>query len=561
MGKKGYLILTGILLIFSSGLAQVDPGIPDTLRVGTATATAYGQQVVVSVFGFNDEELAGIQVPLKYSGVALRADSISYLGGRLTAADIKPVSVDTIGQKITFGAVYFGPYLAAGSGLLAKIFFTVKNGVAPETVVIDTFNEPPVTLSFVDPSTVLIEPQLVTGKVFVNVPPLPQPHNPVISVPGPKQVFGGFSLSFSVTATDVDTGDVLNITMSGPPGATFSSVPKKSPASGIFTWNTTEADTLNSPYLATFIVNDGTGRADTGQVSIEVVPLAIPPSTKGGDLNGDGIVSLVDVMYLVNYIYNNGPPPNPVAAGDIDGDCFITIADIVYLVNYVLKQGPAPLPFCLPGDVNHDGFVNLPDIVYFVNYLLKSGAQPISFKSSDVNTDCHLDLADIVFLVNFIFKGGPLPQPGCVVSTQLAAAVKHTTAEMGMVAHRSENGVLEIAIDLNLTSPAAAVMIKAEYDPAKLVGLQPGLTSRSAGMDLYYNDKGYQQVIGLLDLSGQKFVAPGEGAVLTLRFQVLDWTEFQQAIKITYSEVVAPDASQFEVHLVKGLGTSLDSIK
>ena len=552
MGKKGYLVLMGILLIFGSGLAQIDPGTPDTVRVGTATATAYGQQVALSVFGYNDETIAGVTIPLKFNGSALTPDSVSYLGGRMDNAAIKPVTIDTVGQTVFFGAVYFSGGIASGSGLLAKVYFTVKNNVAPDTVDVDTILSIG-SLGYVEPNANEFIPRFVPGKIFVNVPPLPVPHNPVLIVPGTQQVFGGFNISFSVTATDVDTGDVLTITKSGPPGSTFSHVPKKSPASGLFSWTTTAADTLNSPYLATFIVNDGTGRADTGEVSIEVLPFTTPPTGQDGDLNGDGDIDLEDVIYFVNYIFHDGPPPNPLAAGDINGDCFITVADIIYLANYILNHGPAPEPFCLPGDVNHDGFVNLPDIIYFINYLLKSGTAPVSMKSSDVNADCRLDLADIIFLVNFIFKGGPLPEPGCVVSVQMAAAVKPAAAEMGFTARKSEPGIVEIGVDLNLVKPAAAVMLKVEYDPSKFRGLPPGLTSRSQGMDLHYNDKGYLQTIGLLDLTGNNLIGSGTGSVLILRFQLLDYTDLEGAIRITYSEVVAPDASNFEVHLAKGL--------
>jgi len=347
----------------------------------------------------------------------------------------------------------------------------------------------------------------------------------------------------------------LTITKTGP--GTFSHVPKKSPASGLFSWTTTAADTLGSPHIVTFIVNDGTGRADTGEVSIEVLPFITPPAGQDGDVDGDGDVDLEDVVYLINFIFNNGPPPNPLAAGDINGDCFVTIADVVYLNNYIFKSGPAPEPFCLPGDVNHDGYVNLPDIVYFVNYLLLSGPEPVSKKSADVNADCKLDLADIVYLVNFIFKGGPIPLPGCAVSSaSLVASLKAAVTEMGLDAARTSDNVLEINLDLNLPGEAAALMLKIEYDPSKLMGQRPRLTSRTENMTLHYNDKGFQQTIGLVDLMGNNSIAPGTGTVLVLRFQVLDQTKLEQALKITFSEVVARDASPFEVRLVKGIKTN-----
>lgn len=560
MNKRACFITLAILAWFGTGLAQIDPGIPDTVRVGTATATFFGQQVVVSVFGYNSEDLAAVSIPLKFSGTALIPDSVSYVGGRLESASLKPVTIDTTGQTVLFGALFFGPALTPDTGLFAKVYFTVKDSVPPDTVDIDTFFQPPATLNFVEPSTNEFTPQFVGGKVFVNVPGPPQPHDPVLTVPGPQQVFAGFNIAFSVTATDIDTGDVLTITKSGP--GTFSHIPKKSPASGLFSWITSAGDTLGSPHLVTFIVNDGTGRADTGEVSIEVLPFTTPPAGQDGDVNGDGDVDLEDVVYLINFIFNDGPPPNPLAAGDVNGDCFVTIADVVYLSNYLLKSGPAPKPFCLPGDVNHDGYVNLPDIVYFINYMLLSGTEPVSKKSADVNADCKLDLADVVYLVNFIFKGGPIPQPGCVVSlASLVASVKAAVTELGLNAIRTGDTILEINLDLNLPQEAAALMLKIEYDPSKLKGQKPRLTSRSENMTLHYNDKGFQQTIGLVDLRGNYSIAPGTGTVLVLRFQVLDQTGLEQAFKITFSEVVAKDASPFEVRLVKGIEAIPEIVK
>ncbi|OGC78076.1 MAG: hypothetical protein A2Z27_03920 [candidate division Zixibacteria bacterium RBG_16_50_21] len=563
MGKKLVTALIWTLSLVSLGMAQIDPGTPDTIRVGTATATAYGQQVMVNVFGYNDEELAGYSIPIKFNGVALIPDSVSYLGGRLASAPVKPVTIDTSGQTVFFGAIFFTSSVPPGSGLLAKLFFTVKNGVAPDTIDLDSFFLPPAQLSLVEPNANEFVPQFVPGKVFVNVPPLPQPHDPVLTVPGPQQVFGGFNISFGVTAVDVDTQDILTITKSGIPAATFSHVPKKSPASGSFSWNTTPDDTLTSPDTVTFIVDDGTGRADTAEVVITVLPFITPPGGLDGDINGDGDVNLEDVIYLVNYVFHDGPPGNPEAVGDINGDCFITVADIIYLSNYILKGGNPPVPWCLPGDVNHDGQVNLADIIYYINYLLLSGQAPVSFKSSDVNVDCSLNLSDVVFLVNYIFRGGPEPQPGCdgPIGQAASATAEAVPAELGWRASKIGDGILEVYLDLNLTQSAAALMVKVEYDPAKLKGLPPRITTRSQNLDLHYKDSGSEQTVGLLDILNNNSIAAGQGTVLVLRFQVLNFASLQGAVRITYSEVVAPSAVPFEVRMVKELEIQGDQDK
>jgi len=61
-----------------------------------------------------------------------------------------------------------------------------------------------------------------------------------------------------------------------------------------------------------------------------------------GDANGDEIVNVGDVVYLVNYLYKNGPAPYPLAAGDANCDEIINVGDVIYLVNYLYKGGPPP---------------------------------------------------------------------------------------------------------------------------------------------------------------------------------------------------------------------------
>ncbi len=61
-----------------------------------------------------------------------------------------------------------------------------------------------------------------------------------------------------------------------------------------------------------------------------------------GDANGDQVINLADVLYLVAYLYKNGPAPNPFEAGDVDCSGGIDLNDVLYLVNYLYKNGPAP---------------------------------------------------------------------------------------------------------------------------------------------------------------------------------------------------------------------------
>jgi len=61
-----------------------------------------------------------------------------------------------------------------------------------------------------------------------------------------------------------------------------------------------------------------------------------------GDANGDESINIADAIFIINYIFTQGPPPDPVIAGDSNCDGWPTIADAVYLVNYIFKSGPPP---------------------------------------------------------------------------------------------------------------------------------------------------------------------------------------------------------------------------
>jgi hypothetical protein len=61
-----------------------------------------------------------------------------------------------------------------------------------------------------------------------------------------------------------------------------------------------------------------------------------------GDCNDDKQVDLADVVYVVTYLFDGGPAPDPIQAADVNLDGKVDIADAVYLVNYLFIGGPAP---------------------------------------------------------------------------------------------------------------------------------------------------------------------------------------------------------------------------
>lgn len=67
-----------------------------------------------------------------------------------------------------------------------------------------------------------------------------------------------------------------------------------------------------------------------------------------GDVNKDGGISSGDVVYLINFLFIGGPPPQcePITScGDVNKDGTVNISDVVYLINYLFINGPPPDKF------------------------------------------------------------------------------------------------------------------------------------------------------------------------------------------------------------------------
>jgi hypothetical protein len=51
-----------------------------------------------------------------------------------------------------------------------------------------------------------------------------------------------------------------------------------------------------------------------------------------GDVNHSGAVEAGDVVYLISYLYKNGPPPCPLSQGDVNCNGTVDAGDVVYLI-------------------------------------------------------------------------------------------------------------------------------------------------------------------------------------------------------------------------------------
>ncbi len=61
-----------------------------------------------------------------------------------------------------------------------------------------------------------------------------------------------------------------------------------------------------------------------------------------GDATGDSVVNIGDVVFLVSYLYKEGPESCIREAADANADGLVDIGDVVYLINFLFKGGLPP---------------------------------------------------------------------------------------------------------------------------------------------------------------------------------------------------------------------------
>lgn len=62
-----------------------------------------------------------------------------------------------------------------------------------------------------------------------------------------------------------------------------------------------------------------------------------------GDANGSETVNLLDITFIIGYLYKNGPSPEPEEAADPDGSGNIDLLDITFLIDYLYRRGLPPV--------------------------------------------------------------------------------------------------------------------------------------------------------------------------------------------------------------------------
>lgn len=167
------------------------------------------------------------------------------------------------------------------------------------------------------------------------------PNNPPTFAPDQQHIFvatTGDTLPISFEIDDIDECDDYSFFMYydtlndlEPPGYLDS-------LAGIFYFCAGEADT--GLFSFSLVVKEAP-YADTAEVQVYHFT-----TVACGDLNHDGDINIVDLTWMVGYLFGEGLPPVPWEAGDVNCDGQVNIVDLTYTVAYLFDGGAEPCAGC-----------------------------------------------------------------------------------------------------------------------------------------------------------------------------------------------------------------------
>ena len=81
------------------------------------------------------------------------------------------------------------------------------------------------------------------------------------------------------------------------------------------------------------------GINSTGGIGNIPVRLIVAGSSLPGDVNGDAILNVLDVVTLVNFVVGSVTPENwQFSSADMNSDSILNVLDIVLLINDILSE-------------------------------------------------------------------------------------------------------------------------------------------------------------------------------------------------------------------------------
>ena len=253
------------------------------------------------------------------------------------------------------------------------------------------------------------------------------------------------------------------------------------------------------------------GQADTlTALSVDTLIKIYEGGSVRGDANGDGVIDLGDVVYLLNYLYKGGPTPNPLWTGDTNSDGVVDIGDVVYLLNYLYKGGPPPC----------------------------SGKEG-GFSANAYRLSGSLGRAEISLLLQSDPTNENLPG-------------------FAKVSPDGFDEVSEISVVGKFDRDVAGMQLEIDFNPDEVTLLDPALTPLTKDLQLFAGIKDGTQKMGIVDLNGENFIPAGEGTLVNLRAKGKDLTsiKIKKAILVDINAVPLDLEISSELILKEASGSS-----
>jgi hypothetical protein len=311
------LIALAIVLIAGAMAWGQDSGIPDTVYYG-ADGYAYGYPggiVNIPIYFFTDVQLNGVQVGMEYGmdGYPLVFDSCgefntifmedNYLDltGLICQQSTDGVNPDTM---LSGGAAIFKP-LPAGRYRFANIWFTGAN--VGDQITVDSAWAPPAgDFIFAPKQGSAYKPEFVGGILNVIAGP------PEIVTILPDSVYGDAAslITFAVEAqaTYPPVGITLDSVINTGTGEPLPYMPATSGVNPLTVEWTPTYDEYGV-WRFWFTATDATDGSLPFSVLVTVNFVPPPCDVLRGDPNCDDIINVTDVVFLIQYIFNQGPEP------------------------------------------------------------------------------------------------------------------------------------------------------------------------------------------------------------------------------------------------------------
>ena len=268
--KNFLLMLLAILALGCPALfAQVDNfGATDSILISQVTVSP-GSQFSVTVTMVNDENIAGLAIPLYYSKEYLVFDSASFVGSSVRDWSFRSATFDTAEATLLIGAVAIedAPVLP-GRNKLVQLYFRTRSNIAADVItLIDSAFVPPAgSFELNTVNAAIIKPAFKAGKITISTANHPPVFDPIAS----RTVNEGELVNFTLRATDPERAAVKLFAGRLCPGAKFID---NGNGTGIFSWQVPyvgPGSAVGAPVSIVIVASDGQLNSNL-EIAFEVV--------------------------------------------------------------------------------------------------------------------------------------------------------------------------------------------------------------------------------------------------------------------------------------------------